>query len=146
MENLIKKHADKIRFMIVGVVNTAIDFAILFALFNFFGMPIFFSNVLSTSVALAFSFFANKKFTFQDTNKNTKTKIAIFLTITLFGLWIIQPIIIAITNLFLVQTTDDTNVVLLVGKLIATCVTLVWNYLLYRKFVFNKTKKQSEQS
>jgi putative flippase GtrA len=30
----------------------------------------------------------------------------------------------------------NSYIVLFVGKIIATCVTLVWNYLLYRRFVF----------
>lgn len=139
MEKLLKKHADKLRFVIVGGANTIIDFVILFSLVNFFAVPMFFSNILSTSAALTFSFFANKKFTFKDMGKNSKSQIIIFLSITLVGLWIIQPIIIMLTKTILGTSAFDNNVVLLAGKLLATCATLVWNYLLYRKFVFIKS-------
>jgi len=139
MEDLIKKHADKIRFVLVGGTNTAIDFIILFSLFNLIGLPVFYSNVISTSVALTFSFFANKTFTFKDGGGITKKKMATFLIITLTGLWLIQPLIIlGIRSAFGTMIADD-NVLLLVGKLLATCVTLVWNYILYRKFVFKKS-------
>ncbi len=141
MDQLIKKHADKIRFIIVGGVNTAIDFIILFSLFNLLGWPVFYSNIISTTIALCFSFYANKTFTFKDNVKDTKTKMAIFLAITLFGLWVLQPIIIAIIRSIIGQFVIDNNVVLVIGKLAATCVTLVWNYLMYRKFVFKKDQE-----
>ena len=138
MKNLLKKHADKIRFALVGGTNTAIDFGILFTL-KLIGLPEIPSNFISTSIALIFSFFANKKFTFKDTNTQDKTQFIKFLSITLFGLWIIQPVILWFFNLILKPLSLDSYVVLLIGKIFATCVTLVWNYILYRKFVYKKT-------
>ncbi|MEI7539397.1 MAG: GtrA family protein [Candidatus Saccharibacteria bacterium] len=139
MEKLLKKHAEKIRFIVVGGLNTLIDFSILFFLVNIFSTPVFFSNIISTSVALVFSFFANKKFTFKSNNSD-KLQIVYFLLITLVGLWIIQPIIISLVKLLVEQWLLNSSVILLIGKLLATCVTLVWNYLLYSKFVFKKDK------
>lgn len=138
MKNLLKKHADKIRFALVGGTNTAIDFGILFTL-KLIGLPEIPSNFISTSIALIFSFFANKKFTFKDTTTQDKTQFIKFLSITLFGLWIIQPVILWFFNLILKPLSLDSYVVLLIGKIFATCVTLVWNYILYRKFVYKKT-------
>lgn len=138
MQELIKKHADKIRFALVGGINTAIDFVVLFGLVNFAGLSIILSNIISTSVALSFSFYANKTFTFKDKGSSTKTKMLLFLGITLFGLWILQPIIIMITKSIFGQFVADNNIILLIGKLIATCATLVWNYFMYREFVFKK--------
>lgn len=141
MKNLLKNHADKIRFALVGGTNTAIDFAILFGLKSL-GLPALTSNFISTSVALIFSFFANKKFTFKDNNTSDKTQFIKFLAITLFGLWVIQPVIILLVGLVLQPLNLNDYIVLLIGKLLATCATLVWNYLLYRKFVYIKTPQQ----
>lgn len=137
MEKLIKKHADKLRFAIIGGLNTAIDFIVLFALVAL-GIPTIASNIVSTSTALVFSFFANKTFTFKDNKKSTKKQFGVFLAITLIGLWIIQPIIIEGVRLLIEVWDMNSYIVLLIGKLLATCATLVWNYLLYRKFVFKK--------
>jgi putative flippase GtrA len=63
-----------------------------------------------------------------------------FLLITLVGLWIIQPIIINLVKLLVEQWLLNSSVILLIGKLLATCITLVWNYLLYSRFVFKKDK------
>lgn len=122
------KNRQKIRFLLVGGTNTAIDFGLLFIL-NSFGLPRVSSNTISTGVAFIFSFFANRNFTFSANSGNIKKQITLFIIVTLFGLWVIQPIIISlISNL-------------LVGKIIATAVTLVWNYLFYSRLVFKKEAK-----
>ncbi len=135
---LIKKHAEKLRFAVIGGINTAIDFGLLFALVDGFHIPIFYSNIISTSAALTFSFFANKKFTFRDNSKNARSQLMRFLIITLFGLWIMQPIVITLSHSVLYYSSLDNNIKLLIGKLFASCFTLVWNYLMYKKYVFKK--------
>ena len=122
------KNRQKIRFLLVGGTNTAIDFGLLFIL-NSFGLPRVSSNTISTGVAFIFSFFANRNFTFSANSGDIKKQMTLFIIVTLFGLWVIQPIIISlISNL-------------LVGKIIATAVTLVWNYLFYSRLVFKKEAK-----
>jgi len=137
VEKLLKKHAEKLRFAVVGGLNTAIDFVILFTLVSL-GLPTIASNFLSTSAALIFSFFANKKFTFKDNDKITGLQFVYFLIITLFGLWIIQPVIIWSTESIIGHWTINSYVVLLISKVLATIASLIWNYLLYRRFVFKK--------
>lgn len=137
MEKALKKHADKARFAVVGVANTGLDFIVLLMLVAF-GVPIIIANFFSTSVALTFSFFANKKFTFQFEGKHTKQQFASFFVITLFGLWIIQPVIIEGTRLLVSTLFPEKYTILTIGKVLATCVTLVWNYVLYKAFVFKK--------
>ncbi len=137
MEKLIKKHAEKLRFATVGGINTALDFGILFVLV-FLGLDKITSNYISTSIAFVFSFFVNKSFTFQSTGGDTKKQFGLFLVITLFGLWVIQPIIITGVAWILNGLGISDSIVLLIGKLFATAVTLVWNYLLYAKYVFKR--------
>lgn len=134
---LLKKHVEKIRFGIVGVANTSIDFTVLFVLVAL-GLPTVVGNFFSTSTALIFSFFANKKFTFKHDDKNTNKQVVLFFAITLFGLWVIQPVIIESVKILISSWFTDKYIILLIGKLFATGATLVWNYFLYRKFVFVK--------
>jgi putative flippase GtrA len=140
LKKLIKNHSDKIRFILVGGTNTVIDFGILFSLTNFTSLSIFYSNILSTSVALSFSFFANKKFTFKKNSTNSRLQFVRFLAITLVGLWIMLPLIISSTSSIFGNLLNDNNLILLAGKLFASCFTLIWNYLMYRKFVFKSGK------
>lgn len=140
MEKLIKKHAEKVRFGIVGGANTALDFGILFILV-FLGLDKIPSNYISTSISFVFSFFVNKSFTFKSTGGNTKQQFTLFLVITLFGLWIIQPAIILTVERIMDNSGLENSIILLIAKLLATAVTLVWNYVLYAKYVFKEEVK-----
>jgi len=137
MATALAKHADKLRFAIVGGANTALDFLVLFLFVNI-GVDKIAANYISTSVALVFSFFANKSFTFKNTEKNSKKQFAIFLVVTLAGLWILQPIIIWVVSMSLAPYITNEAVLLFVAKLIATVASLIWNYLLYSRLVFKK--------
>lgn len=137
MEELLKKHAEKIRFIIVGGVNTAIDFGILFLL-TFLGMDKIVANFFSTGVALIFSFFANKTFTFKEQSGNAKKQFIYFLVITLFGLWVIQPLVIWGATSLMASFIPNEAINLFIAKLIATVASLIWNYVLYSRIVFKK--------
>ena len=137
MQNLLKKHAEKLRFGLVGVANTVIDFGILFGLV-FFGVDKIVANFFSTGTAFVFSFFVNRSFTFKSVGGNTKRQFAYFLIITLSGLWIIQPLIINGIAALLAHHGLSSGFILLAGKLVATVATLIWNYLLYKKHVFTE--------
>ena len=138
MEKTLKKHAEKARFVVVGGANTALDFFILFLL-TFMGVDKFVANYFSTGIALIFSFFANKSFTFKDTSKSAKKQFALFLIITLIGLWVIQPLIIWGVTVLLAPYSTNEAANLFIAKLVATVASLTWNYLLYSRVVFKKT-------
>ena len=144
MQEIVKKHTDKLRFAIVGGVNTALDFSILFILTMLFNIPKELANFISTFISFLFSFFANKKYTFKSTSKNLKKQFLLFTVVTLFGLWVIQTIIItAITPVF-TNLGVNKPAALLISKLIATAASLIWNYTLYSRVVFKKPKNSSD--
>lgn len=139
MQELIKKHETKLRFGIVGGLNTIIDFGLLFAFSSFLGVPCSLANIMSTSVAFVFSFFANKRYTFQSSSKeNIVREMLLFTLVTLFGLWVIQGLIIHFLSPTLASFGLSDNLALLGSKLIATIASLIWNYLLYSRVVFKK--------
>jgi len=144
MEALLKKHAEKIRFIIVGGANTALDFGILFLL-TFLGMDKIVANYFSTGFALIFSFFANKSFTFKHQSGNAKKQFILFLVITLIGLWIIQPIVIWGVTSLLAPYVPNEAINLFIAKLIATVASLIWNYILYSRIVFKKLPVETEE-
>ena len=125
------------RFGAVGAVNTMLDFGLLLALTSF-GLPTVGANVVSSTTAFIFSFFANKRFTFQTSGTNIRREIVLFVLVTLFGLWVLQSVVIALSVPLLVSFQINNSIALIVGKLIATVVSLTWNYLLYSKVVFKK--------
>lgn len=135
---LLRKHAEKLRFAVVGGANTALDFGILLILTNLFGLGSLPANYISTSLSFIFSFFVNKSFTFKSKSGNVKKQFALFIIVTIIGLWVIQPSIIWLVENALASLAWDTNVVLIIAKLIATVASLIWNYLFYSRLVFKK--------
>lgn len=137
MEALLKKHAEKIKFLLVGGFNTVLDFSLLF-IGVALGLDKIVANFISTGVSMVVSFFANKSFTFKNNDRATKRQFILFLVITAFGLWVIQPIVIlAVTGAFSTMIANA-SLLLLIAKIIATVASLIWNYLFYSRFVFKK--------
>ena len=109
------------RFGIVGAANTALDFGLLFIL-RALGLPVEFANIASTTIAFLFSFFANKKYTFKTSGTNVVREMILFVVVTLTGLWVLQTLVIMLTLPWLTAITNQTDVALLVAKLLATVV------------------------
>jgi len=127
----------KLRFGTVGAANTAVDFGLLFVLRSL-GLPIISANIISTTAAFCFSFFANKKYTFQSKDGNVKRELFLFVIVTLFGLWVLQTIIIQLVLWPLHTTNLPSETSLLIAKVFATLVSLIWNYIMYSRVVFKK--------
>lgn len=132
-----KNKAQLARFGAVGVFNTALDFGLLFIL-KVIGLPVELANIGSTSIAFVFSFFANKKYTFKTSGTNVVREMVLFVIITLFGLWVLQTLVITLTLPWLTDLTGQSNLALLIAKLLATVVSMTWNYVLYTLVVFKK--------
>ena len=133
-----EKHGAKVRYGIVGVANTALDFILLF-LFVHLGINRIVANYFSTGIALVFSFFVNKSFTFKETDGNAKKQFIYFLIITAIGLWVIQPFIIWGVTSILDMHITSAAAVLFIAKCIASVATLIWNYLFYSRVVFKES-------
>lgn len=137
-------------FTLIGGLNTFLDFAILFTLKSI-GLSLILANICSTTVTFIISFFLNKKITFKSETQNKKDiarEMVLFTIITLFGLWVIQNIIISITKPIIIYYFGDINILfvnisqdnfaILTSKIIGTIFSLIWNFILYKKVVFKK--------
>lgn len=112
------------------------------------------AGIISGTAAMINSYIFNMRFTFRKKNVNTRHTVYFFL-ITIFGLYFIRPIILKIftdtwvwpadvayyitgsLKLPLSREFDERNLALMIAVLIV----LVYNYLMYKKFVFNDEKK-----
>lgn len=160
-----------IRFLMVGVVNTIVDFTILNILavtilpkssfaesFTILGLQasingLILAGLISGTIAMIVSFLLNAKFTFR-VNHVSGRRTVYFFAITIFGLFIIRPIILKLMtdvwhwpakftysvthflHLPFSQSFDERNIALVAAIL----TVLVYNYLMYKKFVFINEK------
>lgn len=140
------------KFGVVGVLNTLIDFIIYNLLSSKTTLTLIQSNLISTSVAMTFSFWANRKLVFESRKGSPIKEAVIFLAVTAFGLYILQngiihlltvnwtgPVHLAIRvvhGLGLSSKLSDSFVIKNSAKLAGIVVSMTWNYLTYRKWVF----------
>ncbi len=126
------------KFALVGVLNTAIDFGVLNSLIIVTkiagGAGIIPLNVISFSTATANSYYWNKKWVFGV----NKSSFVVFLAVTLIGLGINTGVVYALTTF--VSPVFVTSSVLWANfaKVLATILSLIWNFVGYRLVVFKK--------
>jgi putative flippase GtrA len=139
------------RFIAVGVFNTIVDFSILNILVFSFGFNKILANSISVTVAMTLSYLLNKSVVFKYEKGHQVGKIAKFIVVTAFGLFVLQNGIIyllvhkfafpgnlAITIIHDIGLTGLSHsfISLNIAKALATAVTLIWNYFMYRYVVF----------
>jgi len=88
-----------------------------------------------------FSFNGNKRYTFQATGNNLVREVTLFTIVTLFGLWVLQTVVIYLLQPLIEPLIGNKDLALLITKVLATGVSLVWNFVLYKYVVFRDEKK-----
>lgn len=129
--------SEKVRFGLVGVVNTSVDFILLFVLARVIGLPVIPANMVSTLMAVGVSYLLNKKAVFRNAESQGIATIVAYVVVTLLGLWGLQTVVILIVTPLL----DDmvaTELSLFIAKVLATLASLIWNYLWYSRVIFRK--------
>jgi putative flippase GtrA len=140
------------KFGLVGLASTIIDFALLNIGHNLFGLGLIQANLISTTVAMIFSFSLNRKYVFGANNGSVWRQGISFVLVTAFGLYIIQNLVIhtlsvtwlgpvhvvigAVGVVGLGRYISDNVIITNTTKLVATAFSLVWNYIFYKKVVF----------
>lgn len=143
---------EKLRFALVGAMNTLVDFGIFNTLIFTAHLPIIAANLTSTFAAMCLSLALNKYFVFQDKEPLTGKKFVLFIGITLVSIWLIQSCVIALLNgafgvplhaaaqtLHELTGFNEKFFADNIAKVFATFASLVWNYYFYKRLVFKKS-------
>lgn len=142
------------KFGVVGIINTAVDFAI----FNILAgtrlkVPKIPANIFSTTVAMVFSFFANRQEVFlAGRSGDPVAQALLFFLVTGFGLYVLQTGVLYlllykwqwptrlvdwVLRVSGPKQTPAVDVVLRNGaKAAGTVVSLIWNFFMYKYVVF----------
>jgi putative flippase GtrA len=139
------------RFGAVGIINTLLDFFIFNFCSKFLQFGLIQSNVISTTIAMVFSFLANRKVVFKQERGSILKQAVIFFAVTAVGLYVIQNgIIYFLTSVWTAPLNLAVSIVRGLGihlfsdafyinngaKAVATLASLTWNYLMYKRVVF----------
>jgi len=117
-----------LRFLIVGAVNTGVDFGIYLLLTRYLGVPYVLSTVISVGCAMGVSYLLHKAITFRNREPHSVNKVAKFLCVGLTGMAINAGIVYCGVHIFGIYD--------LYAKIGATLAVLIWSFLLQKIWVF----------
>ena len=126
--------AQFIRFLGVGVINTAVGTGTMFLLYNVFGAGYWISSASNYIVGSIVSYILNKKFTFKNQDSNKKTIIKFIVGIAVcYGIayGIAKPLVHTLLSGQSQKMAD--NMAMLVGM----GLFVIINYLSQKFFTFN---------
>jgi len=110
------------RFLVVGLFSFAFDYGLFFVLFQYFGVQYIVASTISFSLSLVVNYFLTLKFVFvAQPGRNVVKEFAIYIGLNIIAL--------GLNQLILFLTVDGLGMDPLVGKLIATAVVLVYNFI-----------------
>ncbi len=135
MKDLIKKFADKtfLRFVLVGLINTAVGTAIMFVFYNVFGMSYWLSSASNYFFGSILSYFLNKYYTFRYKKRDWKVVARFVVNISacyLIAYGAAKPLIRALMSGF--GVTVQENVAMVCGMVLFVAL----NYIGQRFFAF----------
>lgn len=126
------------KFGVVGVANTVIDFGVLNYLSAvqhvFSGLALVPLNIISFTVAVINSYFWNKHWTFKTKEGKAGRQFVEFIIVSVIAIFINSGAVYLITLIPPVGVSEQ--VWLNISKLIATFLSLVWNFVGYKFVVF----------
>lgn len=129
------------RFAIVGVFNTLIDFGVLNGLLWLNGYPVgwrlLLYNALAFILASGNSYFLNKNWTFGDERPVTLSQVGLFFLLTAIGLLINCTVIYLLTSSGWFSLEVMPVVWVNLAKVAATLASMAWNFFSYRWWVFS---------
>lgn len=129
-----------VKFLEVGVLNTLLDIGILNLLVWIFGVTagirLIPFNMVAFLTAGTNSYCWNKFWTFQKDNKINPKEFLQFLIVSAIGLGINTSIVVLGTNYLTPLAGLSSGGWLNIMKILATFVSMVWNFLGYKFFVF----------
>ncbi len=128
MKEIVKRHYKTFRrFSAVGAINTVIDFAVFFFLYNWFGVPILVAHVLAFFTAMANSFIMNALWTFKKLKREQLVEqVSSFFILSLMGL-VLSSLAIYIASFYMHGV---------LAKVLAVFVSFAWNYVGCKFVVF----------
>jgi putative flippase GtrA len=110
------------RFLIVGLISFSVDYGVFVLLLNVFGVQYVLASTVSFSLSLVLNYVLTLKFVFEaKPGRNLVKEFLIYLGLNIIAL--------GLNQLILVVTVSAFGASPLIGKLIATAVVLVYNFI-----------------
>lgn len=136
IKQLIKKHEELIKYLIIGVLTTVINYIIFAILVKLANIEMHASNIIAWIVSVIFAYFTNKLFVFESKSFELKVigkEVLSFGAARVFSLLLEEVILYIFVNLL--------NLNELIIKLVANVIVIIVNYVLSKFIIFKKYTK-----
>lgn len=132
MQNLLKRRVIRqfIKFGLVGLSSTVIDWGIYLVLERFFSIFYLMAKILSFSVAVFNSFYWNRRWTFRSADPQKLRQLIKFLMIASVGL--------VLNALVMFVAVDKIKLHDIYGLILATGFVTFWNFLANKFYTFKE--------
>lgn len=132
LEMRMKKLIEQIlKFGVVGIIATVIDFGVLYILSQPLGMDPVISAGISFCVSLVFNYVASMRYVFTHREDMSRSReFVIFLVLSLIGLAINEAIMAAG-----VAVLGSSALAVMGTKVLATAIVMVWNFVSRKKWL-----------
>ncbi|MCI8346527.1 MAG: GtrA family protein [Bacilli bacterium] len=116
------------KFGIVGVMATIIDFASIYILKEFLHIHVIVANTLSFCIATVYNYMASIHWVFKvNQDKDPKKNFILFIFFSVIGL--------ILNDLLMWFTVEQFQIYYLLGKVIATCLVMIFNFITRKLFL-----------
>lgn len=132
LEMRMKKLIEQIlKFGVVGIIATVIDFGVLYILSQPLGLDPVLSAGISFCVSLVFNYVASMRYVFTHREDMSRSReFVIFLVLSLIGLAINEAIMAAG-----VAVLGNSALAVMGTKVLATAIVMVWNFVSRKKWL-----------
>lgn len=123
------------KFILVGIINTAVGTAVMFVFYNLFHANYWISSAMNYVIGSIVSYFLNKYFTFQNSEKSVKQVVKFVVNITicyLLAYGMAKPLVKFVLSNCTVSIQE--NVAMLAGM----CIFVGLNYIGQKFIVFRE--------
>jgi putative flippase GtrA len=127
MRRLFHRHTRLIRFLAIGLLNSAVGYG-LFALFIYLGFHYAFASLVATTLGVCFNFFSTGKLVFKQLGKTQAVRFTL-VYVFLYGL-----------NLLFLALLLKVGITEYVGGFLLIPVMAAFAYVLHARFTFRSIK------
>lgn len=132
INNLKKEVTRLVKFNIVGVMNTSIDFIVFYILTTFVSFSVVPAQIIAYSMGVINSYFMNRYWTFNVKGGHNKKQFLLFILVNLVALSVSTILIY-----LLVKVIEQ----VMIAKIIVTLIVMIINYLGQKYMIFIDRKE-----
>ncbi|HEX2913823.1 MAG TPA: GtrA family protein [Chloroflexia bacterium] len=125
-----------LRFSVVGLSSTLLDFSVLSGLKSLFGWPTLPANIISYSCGMILSYLLNRSWVYtRESNQANRKQFLQFILVSLIGL-LLNNLLLLFFEIPAGIFMGNSQYAFLPAKIGATTVVMLWNFLANRYWTF----------